>query len=70
MKHRIFELYRSQSLKEFLTFHKENPKENFVYVLQHPPQNINILTASDFGYLVICQKILILCLVHNLLFIK
>jgi aspartyl/asparaginyl beta-hydroxylase (cupin superfamily) len=22
--------------------------------LQHPPQNINILSASDFGYLVIC----------------
>jgi hypothetical protein len=25
-----------------------------VYVLQHPPANINILSASNFGYLVIC----------------
>ena len=25
-----------------------------MYVLQHPPPNINILSASDFGYLVIC----------------
>ena len=25
-----------------------------MYVLQHPPQNINILSASDYGYLVIC----------------
>jgi hypothetical protein len=54
MKHKLFELYRSQSLKDFLEFNKANPQENFVYVLQHPPQNINILTASDFGYLVIC----------------
>ena len=22
--------------------------------MQHPPQNINILSASDYGYLVIC----------------
>jgi|TARA_B100001996_G_scaffold74523_1_gene54977 hypothetical protein len=54
MKHKLFELYRSQSLRDFLDFNKENPKESFVYVLQHPPQNINILTASDFGYLTIC----------------
>ena len=38
----------------FLAFKVENPKENFVYVLQHPPQNVNILSASDYGYLVIC----------------
>ena len=25
-----------------------------MYVLQHPPQNINIMSASDYGYLVIC----------------
>ena len=43
-----------RSLAEFLSFKEENPKENFVYVLQHPPANINILGASDFGYLVIC----------------
>ena len=54
MKSRIFELYKPKSLTEFLTFHKENPNETFVYVLQQPPQNINILGASDFGYLVIC----------------
>ena len=54
MKNKIFELYKPKSLVEFLTFYKENPKENFVYVLQHPPANINILGASDFGYLVIC----------------
>ncbi len=54
MKNKIFELYKPKSLADFLQFHKENPKENFVYVLQHPPANINILGASDFGYLVIC----------------
>ena len=54
MKNQIFELYKPKSLTEFLKFHKENPEETFVYVLQHPPQNINILGASDFGYLVIC----------------
>ena len=25
-----------------------------MYVLQQPPQNINILSALDYGYLVIC----------------
>ena len=54
MKNQIFELYKPKSLTEFLKFHKENPEETFVYVLQPPPQNINILGASDFGYLVIC----------------
>ncbi len=54
MKNKIFELYKPHSLREFLDFHKNNPEEKFVYVLQHPPSNINILGASDFGYLVIC----------------
>ena len=54
MKNKIFELYKPKSLADFLEFKKNNPKENFVYVLQHPPANINILGASDFGYLVIC----------------
>ena len=54
MKNQIFELYKPKSLTSFLEFIKDNPDENFVYVLQHPPQNINILPASDFGYLVIC----------------
>ena len=54
MKNKIFELYKEKSLTEFLEFKNENPKENFVYVLQHPPANINILSASNFGYLVIC----------------
>ena len=43
MKNKIFELYKPKSLADFLAFKKENPKENFVYVLQHPPANINIL---------------------------
>ena len=54
MKNKIFELYKPKSLEDFLSFKKENPEENFVYVLQHPPANINILGASNFGYLVIC----------------
>tara|TARA_R100000781_G_scaffold56258_1_gene36543 strand:- start:236 stop:640 length:405 start_codon:yes stop_codon:yes gene_type:complete len=54
MRNKLFELYRPKQLAEFLTFIKYNPDETFVYVLQHPPQNINILAASDFGYLVIC----------------
>ena len=54
MKNKIFELYKPNSLREFLDFSKNNPDEKFVYVLQHPPANINILGASDFGYLVIC----------------
>ena len=54
MKNKIFELYKPKSLTDFLLFQKENSDETFVYVLQHPPQNINILGASEFGYLVIC----------------
>jgi hypothetical protein len=54
MKNKIFKLFEEKSLTEFLEFYKNNPKENFVYVLQEPPININILGASDFGYLVIC----------------
>ena len=54
MKNKIFELYKPESLKDFLEFYKANPEEKFVYVAQQPPANINILSASDFGYLVIC----------------
>jgi len=54
MKNKIFELYKPKSLEEFLEFSKNNPKETFVYVIQQPAPNINILSASDFGYLVIC----------------
>ena len=54
MKNKIFELYKPRSLQEFLNFYKDNPNEKFVYVVQHPAPNINILSASDFGYLVIC----------------
>ena len=54
MKNKIFELYKPNSLAEFLELQKSNPDEKFVYVLQHPPSNINILGASNFGYLVIC----------------
>ena len=54
VRNKLFELYKPKQLAEFLDFIKENPDEDFVYVLQHPPQNINILSASDYGYLVIC----------------
>ena len=54
MRNKLFELYRPSQLQEFLQFNKDNPDADFVYVLQHPPRNINILTASDYGYLVIC----------------
>ena len=54
MKNKIFELYKPNYLEEFLIFNKANPKERFVYVVQQPAPNINILSASDFGYLVIC----------------
>jgi aspartyl/asparaginyl beta-hydroxylase (cupin superfamily) len=54
MKNKIFELYKPNSLIEFLDFYKKNPDERFVYVVQQPAPNINILSASDFGYLVIC----------------
>ena len=54
MKNKIFELYKPLSLESFLEFYKSNPKERFVYVIQQPAPNINILSASDFGYLVIC----------------
>ena len=54
MKNKIFELYKPDSLVGFLEFHKANPKERFVYVVQQPAPNINILSASDYGYLVIC----------------
>ena len=54
MKNKIFELYKPNSLIEFLEFYKKNPDERFVYVIQQPAPNINILSASDFGYLVIC----------------
>jgi aspartyl/asparaginyl beta-hydroxylase (cupin superfamily) len=54
MKNKIFELYKPTSLESFLKFHKDNPVERFVYVIQQPAPNINILSASDYGYLVIC----------------
>ena len=54
MKNKIFELYKPSSLESFLKLNKSNPNEKFVYVIQQPPPNINILSASDFGYLVIC----------------
>ena len=54
MKNKIFELYKPNSLAEFIDFYNKNPEERFVYVVQQPAPNINILSASDFGYLVIC----------------
>ena len=37
------EVPRNEKEARFLEFHKNNPDEKFVYVLQHPPENINIL---------------------------
>ena len=54
MKNKIFELYKPRSLEEFLEFSKTNPKETFVYVIQQPAPNINILSASILVILVIC----------------
>ena len=59
MRNKLFELTdigQNKIMKNFSKFNKANLKfhESFVYVLQHPPRNINILTASDYGYLVIC----------------
>ena len=54
MKNKIFELYKPNSLREFLDFYKNNPDENFVYVLQHPPESINIMAAKEYGTLVFC----------------
>ena len=42
MKNKIFELYKPESLKDFLEFYKANPEEKFVYVAQQPPANINM----------------------------
>ena len=42
MKTKIFKLFEEKSLREFLEFYKNNPKENFVYVLQEPLSLIHI----------------------------
>ena len=54
MKNKIFELYNPDSITSFLEFHKSNPKDKFVFVIHKQAPNINILSASDYGYLVIC----------------
>ena len=48
MKNKIFELYKPESLKDFLEFYKANPEERFVYVAQQPPANINMRTNRIF----------------------
>ena len=58
MKKEVFELYRKDSLSKFLDTLKNEPEQNFVYVLQHPPTNMNILSAGEFGQLVICLPML------------
>ena len=54
MRNIHFELYKPQSLADFLQFKKENPSEPMVYVLQHPPESINIMAAKEYGTLVFC----------------
>jgi len=53
MKNEFFKLFEPESLDKFLQFKKQNPKEPIVYVLQQPPETINILSASDFGHLLV-----------------
>jgi len=53
-RNKIFELYDRRSLVDFLDYKAAEPNDPLVYVLQHPPRNMNILGASEFGNLVIC----------------
>tara|TARA_R110002020_G_scaffold237302_3_gene449638 strand:+ start:59 stop:472 length:414 start_codon:yes stop_codon:yes gene_type:complete len=53
-RNKIFELYDRRSLVDFLDYKESEPNDPLVYVLQHPPRNMNILGASEFGNLVIC----------------
>jgi len=53
-RNKIFELYDRRSLVDFLDYKEAQPNDPLVYVLQHPPRNMNILGASEFGNLVIC----------------
>ena len=50
----VYELYDRRSLADFLDFKDVNPDAPLVYVLQHPPESINILGAAEYGNLVIC----------------
>jgi len=50
----VFELYDRRSLADFLDFKDTSPNQPLVYVLQHPPESINILGAAEYGPLVIC----------------
>ena len=50
----VYELYDRRSLADFLDFKDVNPDTPLVYVLQHPPESINILGAAEYGNLVIC----------------
>ena len=54
LRNKIFELHDRRSLVDFLDYKQAEPNAPLVYVLQEPPQNINILGAADFGNLVIC----------------
>ena len=54
LKNKIFELYDRRSLVDFLDYKEAQPNDPLVYVLQHPPRNMNILGAAEFGNLVIC----------------
>jgi hypothetical protein len=53
-RNKIFELYDRRSLVDFLDYKESEPNDPLVYVLQHPPRNMNILGAQEFGNLVIC----------------
>jgi len=53
-RNKIFELYDRRSLVDFLDYKEAQPNDPLVYVLQHPPRNMNILGAAEFGNLVIC----------------
>ena len=50
MKNKIFELYKPNSLTEFLDFYKKNPEERFVYVVHQPAPNIKTTTTCKRFY--------------------
>ena len=48
------QLYNRRSLADFLDYKENCPDEPVVYVLQEPPENINIIGAADYGSLAVC----------------
>jgi hypothetical protein len=53
-KNKFFELYHERSMLEFFQYKKQNPKLDFVYVIQQPGANIDIRSANEYGNIVFC----------------